>query len=231
MPIISSYKLNNTPEPSDILIGTDVSNGQTKNFNVQSLSNEAINNYLKQISWQFIAQDPDPDPRPEGTISFQNYGGAGTAWSAITSLYINTNMVTALNSLPYLQRLVNLNVIINDRRDISRYGVYTLNSLTQVDSSSVYEMDLTFILGNSVLTALQYYSIQIDSVENADKHFEFTQGTPSTQWDIVHNLSKFPSISVVDTAGTTVIGSYDYINADRVTLNFSTPFAGKAFLN
>jgi hypothetical protein len=245
MPIISSYKLNNTPEPSDILIGTDVSNGQTKNFNVpsdiligtdvsngqtknfnvQSLSNEAINNYLKQISWQFIAQDPDPDPRPEGTISFENYGGAGTAWSAITSLYINTNMVTALNSLPYLQRLVNLNVIINDRRDISRYGVYTLNSLTQVDSSSVYEMDLTFILGNSVLTALQYYSIQIDSVENADKHFEFTQGTPSTQWD------KFPSISVVDTAGTTVIGSYDYINADRVTLNFSTPFAGKAFLN
>jgi len=29
MPKISSYKLNNTPEPSDILIGTDVSNGQT----------------------------------------------------------------------------------------------------------------------------------------------------------------------------------------------------------
>jgi hypothetical protein len=32
MPIISSYKINNTPEESDILIGTDVSNGQTKNL-------------------------------------------------------------------------------------------------------------------------------------------------------------------------------------------------------
>lgn len=231
MPIISSYKKNNTPEPSDIVIGTDVSNGQTKNFSISALSNVAINNYLKQISWQFVVQDPDPDPRPEGTISFEDYGGAGTAWSAITSLYVNTSMVAAINSLPYLQRLIGLNIIISDRRDISRYGVYTLNSLTQVDSSSVYEMDLTFILGNSVLTALQYYSIQIDSVENADKHFEFTQGTPSTQWDIVHNLSKFPSISVVDTGNTTVIGSYDYISADRVVLNFSTPFAGKAFLN
>lgn len=231
MPIISSYKKNNTPEPSDIVIGTDVSNGQTKNFSISALSDVAINNYLKQISWQFVVQDPDPEPRPEGTISFEDYGGAGTAWSAITSLYINTNMVAAINSLPYLQRLIGLNIIISDKRDISRYGVYTLNSLTQVDSSSVYEMDLTFILGNSVLTALQYYSIQIDSVENADKHFEFTQGTPSTQWDIVHNLSKFPSISVVDTGNTTVIGSYDYINADRVVLNFSTPFAGKAFLN
>jgi len=231
MPIISSYKKNNTPEPSDIVIGTDVSNGQTKNFSISALSNVAINNYLKQISWQFVVKDPDPDLRPEGTISFEDYGGAGTAWSAITSLYVNTSMVAAINSLPYLQRLIGLNIIISDRRDISRYGVYTLNSLTQVDSSSVYEMDLTFILGNSVLTALQYYSIQIDSVENADKHFEFTQGTPSTQWDIVHNLSKFPSISVVDTGNTTVIGSYDYINADRVVLNFSTPFAGKAFLN
>ena len=140
-------------------------------------------------------------------------------------------MVAAINSLPYLQRLIGLNIIISDRRDISRYGVYTLNSLTQVDSSSVYEMDLTFILGNSVLTALQYYSIQIDSVENADKHFEFTQGTPSTQWDIVHNLDKFPSISVVDTAGTTVIGSYEYVTNNRVILNFSEPFAGRAFLN
>ena len=231
MPIISSYKKNNTPEPSDIVIGTDVSNGQTKNFSISALSNVAINNYLKQISWQFVVQDPDPDPRPEGTISFENYGGAGTAWSAITSLYVNTSMVAAINSLPYLQRLIGLNIIISDRRDISRYGVYTLNSLTQVDSSSVYEMDLTFILGNSVLTALQYYSIQIDSVENADKHFEFTQGTPSTQWDIVHNLDKFPSISVVDTADTTVIGSYEYITKNRVILNFSDAFAGKAFLN
>jgi hypothetical protein len=231
MPIISSYKKNNTPEPSDIVIGTDVSNGQTKNFSISALSNVAINNYLKQISWQFVVQDPDPDPRPEGTISFEDYGGAGTAWSTITSLYINTSMVAAINSLPYLQRLIGLNIIISDRRDISRYGVYTLNSLTQVDSSSVYEMDLTFILGNSVLTALQYYSIQIDSVENADKHFEFTQGTPSTQWDIVHNLDKFPSISVVDTADTTVIGSYEYITKNRVILNFSDAFAGKAFLN
>ena len=231
MPIISSYKKNNTPEPSDIVIGTDVSNGQTKNFSISALSNVAINNYLKQISWQFVVQDPDPDPRPEGTISFEDYGGAGTAWSAITSLYVNTSMVAAINSLPYLQRLIGLNIIISDRRDISRYGVYTLNSLTQVDSSSVYEMDLTFILGNSVLTALQYYSIQIDSVENADKHFEFTQGTPSTQWDIVHNLDKFPSISVVDTADTTVIGSYEYITKNRVILNFSDAFAGKAFLN
>jgi hypothetical protein len=54
---------------------------------------------------------------------------------------------------------------------------------------------------------------------------------PATTWDITHNLNKFPSITVVDTANTTVIGSYEYINKNRVILSFSDPFAGKAFLN
>jgi hypothetical protein len=75
MPDISSYKINTAPDPSDILIGTDVTNGQTKNFSIQSLSVAAINNFLKHTTWQFIIQDPDPDPRPDGTISFENYGG------------------------------------------------------------------------------------------------------------------------------------------------------------
>jgi hypothetical protein len=35
MPDISSYKINTAPDPSDILIGTDVTNGQTKNFSIQ----------------------------------------------------------------------------------------------------------------------------------------------------------------------------------------------------
>ena len=92
MPKISSYERITTPDPSDILIGTDVTNGQTKNFSIASMSIIVINNFLKQTAWQFIIQDPDPDPRPAGTISFQNFGGQLTPWSSITSLYINTVM-------------------------------------------------------------------------------------------------------------------------------------------
>jgi len=231
MPIISSYKKNTTPDPSDILIGTDVTNGQTKNFNIQGLSVIAINSFLKHISWKFISQDPDPDPRPDGTISFQNYGGQGTSWQNITSLYINTQMPqTSPVTLTYLQRLVGRDIIIQDERSLGRYGVYTLTSLNQVNNN-VYEMALTYITGNATLQALQYYSIQIDEVEGFDSHFEFIQGVPATTWDITHNLDKFPSISVVDTADTTVIGSYEYITKNRVILNFSDAFAGRAFLN
>lgn len=231
MPDISSYKINSTPEGSDILIGTDVSNGQTKNFSVQSLSVAAVNNFLKHTTWQFVTLDPDPDPRPEGSISFENYGGQSTSWSDITSLYINTTMPsTSPAALAYLQRLVGSTIIIQDTRSLSRFGVYRLDSLTQV-SGSVYNMGLTYVDGSATIQALQYYKITLDDIENSDAFFEYVQGVPSAQWDIVHNLNKFPSITVVDTANTTVIGSYEYTSLDTVTLNFSAPFAGKAYLN
>lgn len=231
MPDISSYKINTAPDPSDILIGTDVSNGQTKNFNIQSLSITAVNNFLKHTSWQFVTVDPDPDPRPEGSISFENYGGQSTPWSNITNLYINTTMPsTSPTALAYLQRLVGFTIIIQDTRSLSRFGVYRLVSLTQVNGS-IYNMGLTYVDGSATIQALQYYTITLDEAEGSDAFFEYVQGTPSAQWDIVHNLNKFPSITVVDTANTTVIGSYEYTSLDTVTLNFSGPFAGKAFLN
>ena len=61
--------------------------------------------------------------------------------------------------------------------------------------------------------------------------FEFTQGVPSTTWNIQHNLAKFPSITVIDTGNTVVTGEYNYINNNNVTLTFSAAFAGKAYLN
>lgn len=231
MPIISSYKKNNTPDPSDILIGTDVSNGQTKNFSLGGASVVIINDFLKHSAWKFIIQDPDPDPRPEGTISFENYGGQATPWQDITSLYVNVQMpATVPVVLPYLQRFIDYDIIIQDVRSLGRFGVYTLKALTQVQGN-VYNMELEFVTGNNNIQALQYYSIQIDIVEGFDSHFEFTQGEPATTWDITHNLDKFPSITVVDTANTTVIGSYEYITKNRVILSFSSQFAGKAFLN
>jgi len=231
MPIISSYKINNTPEESDILIGTDVSNGQTKNFNIASLSITSINSFLKHTSWQFVTFDPDPDPRPQGTISFENYGGQSTPWSAISNLYINVQMpATSPVALPYLERMIGYDIVIQDVRSLGRYGVYTLVSLTSV-GSSVYNMQLSYVTGSSTIQALQYYSIQIDSVENSDKHFEFTQGAPSTLWQIQHNLDKFPSVSAVNINDVQVFGEVEYIDKNNLNVHFTAGFSGKAYLN
>lgn len=233
MPIISSYKKNNTPDPSDILIGTDVTNGQTKNFSLGGASIIMINDFLKHSAWKFIVQDPDPDPRPEGTISFENYGGQATPWQDITSLYVNVQMpVTVPIVLPYLQRFIGYDIIIQDVRSLGRFGVYKLTALTQVQGN-VYNMELEFVTGNNNIQALQYYSIQIDIVENGDKHavFEFTQGVPSTLWQIQHNLDKFPSVTTVNTNDVQAFGEVEYIDKNNLNVHFTAGFSGKAFLN
>jgi|DEB0MinimDraft_6_1074348.scaffolds.fasta_scaffold142885_1 hypothetical protein len=232
MPKISSYVINTTPEATDILIGTDVTNGQTKNFTVDSLSGVALNLYLKQTNWQFISTDPSPSERPYGSLSFQNYGGDGTAWSSISSMYINTRMPSnPVVSLPFLQRLVGENIIIQDVRASARFGVYKLNSLTLV-SDDIYDMSLTYVSGNSTLARLKYYSIQYDEASNvSDKHFVFTQANPSAQWTIVHNLNKYPSVAVVNNNDIVVNGEIEYTSLNELTATFSGGFSGKAYLN
>jgi hypothetical protein len=58
-----------------------------------------------------------------------------------------------------------------------------------------------------------------------------TQGVASTTWTINHNLEYYPSIEVVDSAGTVVIGNYTYVNVNTIIATFTSPFAGKAYLS
>jgi hypothetical protein len=66
---------------------------------------------------------------------------------------------------------------------------------------------------------------------NVDKNFVYTQNIPSTVWTISHMLNKFPSVMVMDSAGTVVIGEINYQNINNITLTFSAAFSGKATLN
>lgn len=61
--------------------------------------------------------------------------------------------------------------------------------------------------------------------------FTFNQSTPATTWLIPHNLEKFPSVTIVDSSGNVIMGETLYTNNNNITLTFSAPFTGKAYLN
>jgi hypothetical protein len=61
--------------------------------------------------------------------------------------------------------------------------------------------------------------------------YVFTQSTPATVWTINHDLNKFPSVSIVDSANDEVIGEVRYASATQIIITFSAAFSGKAFLN
>jgi hypothetical protein len=70
-----------------------------------------------------------------------------------------------------------------------------------------------------------------DLVGSQELGYVHIQEVASATWTIEHGLGFTPNITVVDTAGTVVEGSYNYPNANTVVLTFSSSFSGKAYLS
>lgn len=64
-----------------------------------------------------------------------------------------------------------------------------------------------------------------------DKHYAHDQMIASSTWTIMHNMNKYPSVTVVTSAGDEVEGDVNYTSANALVLSFSAAFAGKAYLN
>ena len=77
----------------------------------------------------------------------------------------------------------------------------------------------------------QVDSLTVSGNNSADANFVFEQGTPSATWVVTHSLGKNPSVSVVDSAGTLVIGNVTYDTLNQLTLTFNGAFSGEAFMN
>lgn len=57
-----------------------------------------------------------------------------------------------------------------------------------------------------------------------------TQATASDTWLVTHALGGYPSVMVVDSASTAVIGEVSYLSTSQVRISFSAPFSGFAYL-
>lgn len=57
------------------------------------------------------------------------------------------------------------------------------------------------------------------------------QMTPSNVWTITHSLGFYPSVSVIDYGGNTVVGDVSYISENQISISFSASFGGKAYLS
>lgn len=66
---------------------------------------------------------------------------------------------------------------------------------------------------------------------SGDKTYVHPQSIAAAQWVVPHNLDKFPSVTVIDSAGDECDGNIVYNDSNSLTLVFSAAFAGVAYLN
>lgn len=62
-------------------------------------------------------------------------------------------------------------------------------------------------------------------------NYTHNQSTASATWTITHNLNFRPAVSVVDSGGNHVIGDVNYVSVNVLTISFSSPFGGSAYLS
>lgn len=226
---ISSYPRDLQVEDNDAWIGTESSNRLTRNFTAKAVA-EYLNIKGKisisgQMVFKFVLA-----PTNIGEFS----GPAdGAAMNSFTTLSISTIDSSGQNTKAFVEYLVGNNILINEQNNIDQFGHYLIDSYTQVNPT-LYDLALTNIAGNGTTVLNKHYDFAAFTISKdvGDKTFVFTQGVANQTWSITHNLGKFPSVSVVDTGDTSVLGGQvEYIDNNNLTITFIAAFAGKAFLN
>ena len=234
MAIINSYPNDINIQDKDAWIGTDSYNRQTKQYTA-----EAVAKYLNvkgkvsiagQINYKFVDTPFDGS----GTMAFAAGNGDGTPFSNITEFKISKNDLSSRRVVAYLQFLVGQEILIVNQDSPESFGHYTVNTYSvDANNDQYYTITLSFLAGNGSINIDNFYDIvNFTFGDNAgDKTFIYDQVTPATTWTVQHGLNKFPSITVVDTAKSVVVGDYTYVDNNNVILEFSAAFAGKAYFN
>ena len=93
-------------------------------------------------------------------------------------------------------------------------------------------IDLERVENGVVITKHDLNGTQSEEVyDGVVTTYVFDQSSAADEWTIFHNLNRFPSVTVVDSAGSVCVGEVLYIDENTVKCIFSAPFSGIAYLN
>jgi hypothetical protein len=74
-----------------------------------------------------------------------------------------------------------------------------------------------------------FFTALVDAT-HFNRRYIHNQPTPATVWNITHSLQGKPSVTIVDSAGTAVIGEVQYISETQISVTFTAAFSGQALL-
>ena len=232
---INTYPFDLKVNDEDAWVGSDSLNGATKQFTAIAVA-EYLNikgkvSISAQMTFKYWTNNPKNTQVP-GLGDF--YGPAeGSVIAGITTMQVSKKDVSGQNVVAFMDYIVGNNILISEQSNISTFGHFAIDSYTiNNPDDDFYTLNLTNIAGNGNLTELLYYDFALFTLPaQGTPTFIFNQGVAATTWNVNHNLGKFPSVTVIDTANTVVNGEYEYIDNNNITLKFSAAFAGKAYLN
>jgi hypothetical protein len=191
MAIIYSYPYDQSITDTDAWVGTDSVNRQTKQYTAKAVADYLnINGKVAiagQMNYQFV-QDPS---YKAGTFAFPAGQGDNTPWSSITSIVISNMDLSGQIVSPFLEYLVDEQVMFQDVAGKGSFGHYIMRGYTQIGTTNFYTLTLEYIGGNGSIDMDHYYTLvnfylelgatEVNSIDTSDTTFiDMTPTTPTT---------------------------------------------------
>ena len=70
-----------------------------------------------------------------------------------------------------------------------------------------------------------------ETLDDIQSTFIHEQGEASDRWEINHNLNKYPSVTLVDSANTQFVAQVEYTDKNNCVVYMNGATKGKAYLN
>ena len=236
MAIISSYKTDTNIQPGDTWASSDVGTRRTRKISVSGLAD-----YLNasgsivvagQMAFKYVSF---PEALPGTFRKTSADSTVDIAWNSFTSLEVSKFDAAYTDISPILNYLVNEQIMISSTTQKNYFGHYRITGYSQASTQDFYTLQLEYLGGYGNLTLNNSYNITKFSLERedklSDKRYVHNQLASSSVWTINHNLEKYVSVTVVDSAGTTVAGDVEHIDINTVRVTFNAPFSGEAYMN
>lgn len=221
---IARYTFDSQVTADDFVIGSDSVNKRTKNYRVGDLASFFGANTPGRITYIYDQNSAFSD-LASGKISFGNRFQTNTKFKDVTSIYINPVTSTNVNLTDYLNEVMESGSI-KILKGVE-FGVYRIMQIDPIQNG-VLELIVDLQVGNGTLSDQE--KVYISANVKADSH-KATPELSGNIWEIEHNLGKYPSVTVVDTANNVIYGEILYIDTNNVKVTFSADVTGRAYLN
>ena len=192
MAIIYSYPYDQIVTDTDAWVGTDSINRQTKQYTAKAVADYLnINGRIAiagQMNYQFV-EDPS---FKAGTFAFPAGQGDNTPWSSITSVVISNMDLSGQIVSPFLEYLIDEQVMFQDVAGKGSFGHYIMRGYAQIGVTNFYTLTLEYIGGNGSIDMDHYYTlvnfylesastVGVNSIDTSDTAFiDMTPTTPTT---------------------------------------------------
>ena len=236
---IKNYQIDTAITGGDKLVGSDIGeNGATKLYSIGGIAEF----YSKTgdadgakigLQYQYAGKyENNAIHAKEFRYAVDNTAPQQFGWSNITAIAFSKKTISLVDISPMVDLLLNQNIKITNSTQGGQhnYAIYIVTSITSLTDAFLLNLTHVGSGGTPALDSIAVAATGVSGVES-DKFFTFNQPTAAGVWNIQHDLKKFPSVSIADSANNIVEGAITYIDNNNLTITFTAPFSGKAYLN